>query len=118
MMKMDPGTPVDQVFTRREMAENPHFARAGTVGNLNSSILSDIQKRQAKYGSHVPEAGLIDFAKFGEPVEGFDQPVDFASAGEPAETLTPPSNLGGKIDMGSKQAASSAPDFSNFGEPA
>ncbi len=116
MMKMDPSTPVDQVFTRREMMENPHFSRAGTVGNLNSSILADIQKRQAKFGGRVPEAGLIDFAKFGEPVEPLE-PVDFAAKSEPAEIFSP-SNEGAKINTTSAPAASSAPDFSNFGVPA
>jgi hypothetical protein len=116
MMKMDPSTPVDQVFTRREMMENPHFSRAGTVGNLNSSILADIQKRQAKFGGHVPEAGLIDFAKFGEPVEPLE-PVDFAAKSEPAEIFSP-SNEGANLKPTSAPAASSAPDFSNFGVPA
>jgi hypothetical protein len=111
MMKMAPDTPVDQVFTPREMAENPHFARAGTVGALNSTILADIQKRQAKFGGQLPEVGLVDFAKFGEPVESnlpisseSSQPVDFAA-----------SSKGPNLNMGSAPAASSAPDFSNFG---
>jgi hypothetical protein len=132
MLRMDPSTPVQSVFTQREMAENPHFARAGTVGRLNSSILDDIQRRQAKFGGSVPEVGLIDFAKFGEPVDTFDSPaqtVDFSANGDPVETFQPPSKLGGKIDMasaapsngtanlnmGSKPAE--APDFSSFGEP-
>lgn len=106
MMKMDPSTPVDAVFTPREMAENPHFAKAGTVGALNSSILADIQKRQAKFGGQLPEVGLIDFAKFGEPVEA--EIPDFTHASNPGE----------KINMTSAPAASSAPDFSKFGVPA
>jgi hypothetical protein len=107
MMKMAPDTPLDQVFTPREMAENPHFGRAGTVGQLNSSILADIQKRQAKFGGQLPEVGLIDFAKFGEPVEPlFDQTPDSTASSE-----------GANLNMGSVQAASSAPDFSNFGVP-
>jgi hypothetical protein len=110
MMRMDPSTPVDQVFTPREMAENPHFARAGTVGGLNSSILADMQKRQAKFGGQLPEAGLIDFAQFGEPVEPtFDmaQAPDFTASSD-----------GANLNMGSAPAASSAPDFSKFGVPA
>lgn len=109
MMKMAPDTPVDQVFTPREMAENPHFARAGTVGALNSTILADIQKRQAKFGGQLPEVGLVDFAKFGEPVEGIGQtePLDFASTSNPVEN----------INTTSAPAASSAPDFSTLGVP-
>lgn len=117
MMKMAPDTPVDQIFTPREMAENPHFAKAGTVGQLNSSILADIQKRQAKFGGQLPEVGLVDFAKFGEPVDpAYDlggktdiaaQPADFAASSE-----------GPNLNMQSAPAASSAPDFSNFGVPA
>lgn len=50
MMRMDPSTPVDAVFSPNEMEQNPHFGRAGTVGKLNSSVLSDISKRSARYG--------------------------------------------------------------------
>jgi hypothetical protein len=112
MLKMDPNTPVDAVFTPREMAENPHFAKAGTVGALNSSILTDIGKRQAKFGGQAPELGLIDFAKMGEPVDNGiameSHGPDFASASDPVENL----------NMTSSPAASSAPDFSTFGVPA
>lgn len=97
MMRMDPNTPVAQVFTPREMAENPHFARAGTVGALNSSILADIDKRRAKFGG-----GDIDFASQGDPVE--QEPADFSASSQKAN-----------LNMGSAQAASSAPDFSKFG---
>ena len=106
MMKMAPDTPVDQIFTPREMAENPHFARAGTVGALNSTILADIGKRQAKFGGGAGEP--VDFAAYGEPVEPlFPQTADFSSA----------SSEGPNLKLGSVQAASSAPDFSNFGVP-
>lgn len=107
MMKMAPDTPVDQIFTPREMAENPHFAKAGTVGALNSTILADISKRQAKFGG--AGAAPVDFAAFGEPVEGIGQTdtVDFTASSE-----------GANLNMGSAQAASSAPDFSKFGVPA
>lgn len=107
MMKMAPDTPVDQIFTPREMAENPHFAKAGTVGRLNSSILADIDKRSAKFGGAGGEPA--DFAAFGEPVDSLvptSQPVDFTASSE-----------GANLKQGSAQAASSAPDFSNFGVP-
>lgn len=112
MMKMDPSTPVDQVFTPREMAENPHFARAGTVGQLNSSILADMGKRQAKFGGATD--GPIDFAKFGEPVESlYDMggKTDMAAQSPDFTASSQEANL----NMGSAPAASSAPDFSNFG---
>jgi hypothetical protein len=114
MLGMDPNTPVDTVFTPREMRENPHFAKAGTVGALNSSIMADIGRRQAKFGAEVP-----DFASFGEPVEtasagpaispavtGGPGP-DFSSFGQLAEQPQP-----------SAQQPSSAPDLSMFGTPA
>ena len=102
------------------------------MGRLNSSILADIERRQAKFGGSVPEAGPMDFAKFGEPVATFDspaEPVDFSSRGAPVETFQPaykpgekidmasetPSNGTANLNMGSKPA--SGPDFSSFGEP-
>lgn len=106
MMKMDPATPVDQVFTPEEMRLNPHFAKAGTVGALNSSIIGDIDRRQAKFGGAAPDLGLIDFAKMGEPVEPAE-PIDFSPASNETANLNT-----------SAPAASSAPDFSQFGTPA
>lgn len=117
MMQMDPSTPVDQVFTKQEMRLNPHFGRAGTVGELNSSIIADIGARQAKFGGDAP-----DFAGLGNPVgtdngSATSQPTmaaatsapDFSSFGVVADTPT---------YQHSAPAASSAPDFSNFGTPA
>ncbi len=110
MLGMDPATPVDLVFTPREMRENPHFAKAGSVGALNSSIIADIGKRQTKFGADVP-----DFAEFGEPVMADQQGPssrpsagpDLSSFGQMAEQSQP-----------SVQQPSSAPDFSMFGVPA
>jgi len=117
MLKMDPNTPVDQVFTPYEMSINPHFAKAGTVGRLNSSILTDIDKRQAKFGGAAPDLGLIDFAKMGEPVDmgGEDRSLN---VGNPAaHDFSPASSEVANLNT-SAPAASSAPDFSQFGVPA
>jgi hypothetical protein len=48
-LKMDPHTPTDQVFSPTELAQNPEFAHAGTIGDLNAGIMADIGQRQAKY---------------------------------------------------------------------
>lgn len=61
MMTMHPETPVDQVFTPREMAENPHFAKAGTVGALLGDVTGDIDKRRSGFGGAGPE---LDFSSF------------------------------------------------------
>lgn len=53
-LKMDPSTPVEAVFTPDEMRGNPHFAKAGTIGRLNSSVTGDIDRRMAKYGNVSP----------------------------------------------------------------
>ncbi len=108
MLKMDPSTSVDAVFTPQEMGLNPHFARAGTVGNLNSSVMGDIGKRMARFGgSHAPVApepadlssfgdgvdtsstALADLSSFGTPVEQHDAPTDAgATAAPPALDLS------------------------------
>lgn len=79
---MDPSTPVDAIFTPQEMAANPHFARAGTIGNLNGSVMGDVDKRMAKFGgpnapsrpaepatAPAPAPELADLSSFGEPVD-------------------------------------------------
>ena len=108
MLKMDPQTPVDQVFTPNEMAVNPHFGRAGTVGNLNSTVLADMTSRRQKFGGQVP-----DLSGEGTPVGGSAQDApDFSSFG----TLAEASNGLEKINM--SPGAEPAPDFSKYGTPA
>lgn len=94
MMKMDPATPVDSVFTREERRLNPHFDKAGTVGKLNSSVLADIGQRQAKFGG---------------------APADYSEAGAPTEIPQPAAMRGAKRITA--PLGDSAPDFSEFGAP-
>jgi hypothetical protein len=71
-LNMDPSTPVDAVFTPNEMAVNPHFARAGTIGNLNASVMGDIDKRMARFGgasTSPSSAEPADLSSFGEAIE-------------------------------------------------
>jgi hypothetical protein len=118
MLRMDPSTPVDSVFTRYEMSLNPHFARAGTVGNLLSSVISDIGRRQAKYGGSY-EAAPLDLSDLGEAYE--PEPaakaakIDLSDLGDPYEP--PPSFSAAKPATMSKPAASSAMDLSDLGVP-
>lgn len=58
-----PDTPVSDIFTPNEMAQNPHFAQAGTAGALTKSITADIEKRLGQHQQPSRE----DFAKFGQP---------------------------------------------------
>lgn len=75
--RYDPNTPVDQVFTARELQTNPHIVRAGTTGALSRSITTDMERRFAKHGGAVPPrppadvpnpdggSGGIDFSEYG-----------------------------------------------------
>lgn len=74
MFRMDPNTDVSEVFTPREMAENQHFAKAGTVGNLLGEVTSDITRRRTTYGGD----SSLDFSAMGDPTD--DQPAAMASA--------------------------------------
>jgi hypothetical protein len=115
MLKMDPSTPVEALFTPQEMGLNPHFARAGTVGNLNSSVMGDIGKRMARFGgSGAPAPGPADLSSFGEP-------VDMASSEAPDLDLsgfgTPAGSDNGPATSSTMAAATSVPDLSSFGTP-
>lgn len=69
-LKMDPDTPVSAVFTPQEMSLNPHFARAGTIGNLNETVMGDIGKRMARFGGQAgAPAEPADLSSFGTPVQ-------------------------------------------------
>jgi hypothetical protein len=80
---MDPQTPVDAVFTPNEMAQNPHFARAGTVGALNRSVMADVEKRAKTFdtGSGVPSdyGELVD-----APPSSYGEPIQTAATSPPA----------------------------------
>jgi hypothetical protein len=99
MLKMDPSTPVDSVFTPSEMAINPHFAKAGTVGNLLGSVTSDINKRRTSFGGGAAAADL-DFSQFGEPVEA----PDFSQQAT-------------RVSTAAREPAAGPLDFSQFGTP-
>ena len=70
MFSMHPDTPVDQVFTSRELAENPHIVKAGSVGALLSGVTGDIDSRRTKFGAMQPNFDMSGF----EPVE--EKPLD------------------------------------------
>lgn len=117
MLKMDPLTPVDGVFTPQEMGLNPHFARAGNVGRLNATVMGDIGKRMARFGgaatteSPAP-AEPADLSSFGAasledaPSKPQGSTLDLSPFGTPADQPSP------------QQAAAPAPlDLSPFGSP-
>lgn len=125
MMKMDPSTPVSAVFTPYEMRLNPHFARAGTVGALNSSVTGDIDRRSQRFGGTVAP---LDLADFGDPVEGFEprrtasaaataEPLDLSSFGEAPDQASYPSHIQNMAAPPQTASAAPALDLSAFGEP-
>jgi hypothetical protein len=118
-LKMDPETPVDQVFTPYERSQNPHFDKAGTIGALNSSITADIGKRQAKFGAG--QAAPMDYSSLSEPTEApapppaAPKPSQWADATPADTTGTMPAALAGPAPA-SVQTASAKPalDFSSL----
>ncbi|WP_354159313.1 MULTISPECIES: hypothetical protein [unclassified Bradyrhizobium] len=123
MLKMDPSTPVEAQFTPQEMRANPHFARAGTVGNLNGSVMADIGKRMARFGGDLPPSSEpADLSSFGQPAEtaqplrlGTGQPDQSVSQNEVADL----SSFGTPVEQPSLASAQpqEAPDLSSFGTP-
>lgn len=95
-----PNTPVQQIFNPLEMRGNPHFARAGTVGNLTQQTLGDMDRRLGKYTGEKPQDPLL---AGGPPGRG--EPDDFSEYAEGYDKT--------------KQAAgnSAADDFSEFAAP-
>lgn len=118
--QIPPSTDVRDVFTPQELAGNPEFARAGTVGALMSSIEADIGRREAKFAGQggynpvqtaqnsadsrgLPQNSTPDFAAYGEgdglahhdapAANGSSprgQPIDFAAFGA---AMAPPMSL-------------------------
>ena len=109
-------TSVADVFSPNERANNPHFDKAGTTGNLMTSIGADMDRRTAQFGG--ASTSSPDFASFGVGQDGQApgntaltykstnaQPVDFAAFGSaptyqadsssPGNATTPSSGAGG-----------------------
>lgn len=116
MMQMDPATPVDAVFTPQEMRLNPHFAKAGTVGNLLADVTTDIDRRRSKFGAEGID--LPDLSEFGTPLQtaqtGPDTGADLPDLSEFGTPLVAEQNQ----PATSAPAPMSAPDLSQFGTPA
>jgi hypothetical protein len=98
-LNMDPSTPISAVFTPYERSLNPHFDRAGTIGNLTRGINADIDRRYAKYGGTGGQTGAaepLDFTKQVADLSGGASqtsgaaepaPLDFTQAAASAEPL-------------------------------
>lgn len=102
-LKMAPDTPVSSVFTPQEMRINPHFAQAGTIGNLNASVMGDIDRRMARFGGD--NAGATPAST--EPADLSSYGTLVASSNDaPSKPVAPP-----------MQSPPTAPDLSSFGDP-
>jgi hypothetical protein len=115
-LRMDPSTPVEAIFTPQEMAANPHFARAGTIGNLNASVMGDIDRRMARFGgSEAPPSSAepADLSSFGTAVAS--TPADLSSFGTPVEAAA--SAPAQEPAAAPAQTAAAPTDLSQFGTP-
>lgn len=122
-LKMDPDTPVSAIFTPQEMAGNPHFARAGTIGNLNDSVMADVGKRMARFGgaSDAATAEPADLSSYGTAVASSED----APSKPVANVQSPPtapdlSSFGDAVEQpqpSAQAAASAPPDLAQFGTP-
>ena len=128
-LKMDPDTPVSAIFTPQEMSLNPHFARAGTIGNLNGTVMGDIGKRMARFGGDTSAPSARDAAT-AEPADlsSYGEPVAFsedATSKPVASVRSPPtvpdlSSFGESVEQpqpSAQAAASAPPDLAKFGTP-
>lgn len=97
--RISPNTPVDQVFTPREMRDNPHFARAGTTGALSSSIQGDMHRRMGKYGAPRPPGDVPEASMASVPPQG-GAPQDFFDFGEFNGQRIPGNELPGSSPKG------------------
>lgn len=113
--RYDPSTPVDEIFTPKELAANPNIARAGTSGRLMASITGDIKRRQAKFAEAdgnrpiqfdadpgTTKTAALDFSQYGSP-------VDLTEGGQSA--------IGDAQLNPEGQKANTPLDLSQFGSP-
>jgi Transglycosylase SLT domain len=117
MLKMDPDTPVQAVFTARELRDNPHIVKAGTVGNLNATTVADIERRQAKFGGAEPEtpAGTTPSGKVDFTPPATDIAASTATA--PASDVTAPAAPSAAPAAEPAQGGNSFKGLPNFDTP-
>src|SRR5581483_4500551 len=133
--EIPPDASVRDVFTPREIAENPEIARAGTVGGLVNKVGGDIDRRVAKWGGDQadPMQGAgVDFASFGQPADMNAEPnsnsspqgIDFTQFGKPAagnETAAAPDGADfaafGKLAQEQPPASSAGTSADNVSAP-
>jgi hypothetical protein len=92
--KISSDTPVSEIFTPRELAENPNIVRAGTAGSLASSVTGDINRRIERYGG-MPDAtastgGTPRYSDFGDIAPS----ADYSGWGELADAGAAATNPG------------------------
>lgn len=101
---MNPNTPVSQVFTPYERSLNPHFDRAGTIGNLTGSINKDIDRRYAKFGGTGAGSAPAEPMDFTTQVSGM--PASSIGAAEPLDFSGQVADMGQTIKDTARNAAS------------
>lgn len=91
MLRMDPGTDVNEVFTPYELQLNPHIGKAGTVGALNRDTVADIDRRRASFGGAGTERP--DFSDQGAAPVQAEQQVAAATPYATSSKGTLPASL-------------------------
>jgi len=87
--QIPPETPTSQVFTPRELAENPEIAKAKSVGALKGQVMNDITNRMGKYADYSsgspPATTASNYAAQDRTVTNQNQPnLNMSSQGRPA----------------------------------
>lgn len=117
MLRMATDTPVDAVFTPREMSINPHFARAGTVGALNRTVMADIARRSKRHAPSLAATDDVpDFSQFGTLVEAGGDRRDPQTMAQTTDDVPDFASFG--TPVGAATSERDVPDFSQFGTPA
>ena len=98
LTRYDPQTPVETVFTPRELAANPNIGHAGTTGALTSSIMADIGRRQQKWGG-TGDGQATASSSGGRPDFSGDAVPDFSGDAEPEEQWGRRADLGATKPM-------------------
>lgn len=84
--QIPPETPTSQVFTPRELSENPEIANAKSVGALKAKVMDDLSNRMGKYADY--SSGVTPAANYAaqdRAVTNQNQPnLNMGAQGRPA----------------------------------
>lgn len=102
------GLAPSDVFSARELADNPELAKGASMGALAKRVTGDIAQRRARFGANASPTDEAGFAGFGQP----EQAQGISVTKTPSAAVVPDKPT---RDAGTPDRTRNGVDFAQFG---